>query len=188
MFARLSLHSHISKTTRTNLTKFLVARFSSVDNTMLCTASFVDVCTYNPPVTPHSSEMHSLWTHYSLFTATTDKCICRWDGWQEQSLLPCCSCEHVFYAITALLLLLLLHLFQGLFSRTTWVSQYQKGKPFWILLEQEMMGWQWHQLDHMQIICTSLQTDNHTSTSPLNCHTKTEHKHCTTTVSYSFSP
>ena len=31
-----------------------------------------------------------------------------------------------------------------------------------------MMGWQWHQLDHMQIICTSLQTDNHASTSPLN--------------------
>ena len=27
------------------------------------------------------------------------------------------------------------------------------------------MGWQWHQLDHMQIICTSLQTDNHASTS-----------------------
>jgi len=24
-----------------------------------------------------------------------------------------------------------------------------------------MMGWQWHQLDHMQIICISLQTDNH---------------------------
>ena len=28
------------------------------------------------------------------------------------------------------------------------------------------MGWQWHQRDHMQIICTSLQTDNHASTSP----------------------
>ena len=27
-----------------------------------------------------------------------------------------------------------------------------------------MMGWQLHQLDHMQIICTSLQTDNHAST------------------------
>jgi len=51
---------------------------------------------------------------------------------------------------------------------TTWVSWQQKGKPFWILLEQEMMGWQWHQLDHMQIICTSLQTDNHASTSPLS--------------------
>jgi len=30
------------------------------------------------------------------------------------------------------------------------------------------MGWQWHQQDHMQIICTSLQTDNHTSISPLS--------------------
>jgi len=30
-----------------------------------------------------------------------------------------------------------------------------------------MIGWQWHQLDHTQLICTSLQTDNHTSTSPL---------------------
>jgi len=31
-----------------------------------------------------------------------------------------------------------------------------------------MIGWQWHQLDDMQIICTSLQTDNHASTSPLS--------------------
>jgi len=30
------------------------------------------------------------------------------------------------------------------------------------------MGWQWHQLDDMQIICTSPQTDNHTSTTSLN--------------------
>jgi len=31
-----------------------------------------------------------------------------------------------------------------------------------------MIGWQWlwHQLDHMQIICNTLQTDNHASTSP----------------------
>jgi len=57
--------------------------------------------------------------------------------------------------------LLLLHPFNGLFSRTTCVSRHQKGKPFWILLEQEMMGWQWHQQHHMEIICTSLQTDNH---------------------------
>jgi len=44
------------------------------------------------------------------------------------------------------------------------------GKPATIpdLLEQEMMGWQWHQLDHMEIICTSFQTDNHTSTSSLS--------------------
>jgi len=31
-----------------------------------------------------------------------------------------------------------------------------------------MLGWQWHHLDHMQIICTSLQTDNHASTSPIS--------------------
>jgi len=29
---------------------------------------------------------------------------------------------------------------------------------------------QWHQLDQMQTICTSLQTDNHTGTSPLTPH------------------
>jgi len=42
------------------------------------------------------------------------------------------------------------------------------AEPFWILVKQEMIGWQWHQLDHMQIICTFLHTDNHTSTSSLN--------------------
>ena len=36
--------------------------------------------------------------------------------------------------------------------------------------EAEMMGWQWHRVewhqpDHMQVICTSLQRDNHAITS-----------------------
>ena len=31
-----------------------------------------------------------------------------------------------------------------------------------------MIGWQWHQLDYMQIICSILQTDNHASTPSLN--------------------
>jgi len=31
-----------------------------------------------------------------------------------------------------------------------------------------VLGWQWHQLDHMQTICTSLQTDNHTNTPSLD--------------------
>jgi len=43
----------------------------------------------------------------------------------------------------------------------------RKVKPIWILMKQEMMGWQWHQLDHMRIIFTSLQTDNHVITSSL---------------------
>jgi len=31
-------------------------------------------------------------------------------------------------------------------------------------MKQEIIGWQWHQLDHIQIICTLLQTDNHAMT------------------------
>jgi len=70
-----------------------------------------------------------------------------------------------------LLLLLLLHPFNGLFSRTTWVSRYQKGRTSLDLNEARddgVLGWKWHQLDHMQTICTSLQTDNHTNTSSVN--------------------
>ena len=59
------------------------------------------------------------------------------------------------------------HPFNGLFSGITCISQHQKAKPIWILMKQEMTKCQWHQLDHMQIICTSLQTDNHASTSSL---------------------
>jgi len=39
-------------------------------------------------------------------------------------------------------------------------------------MKQETIGWQWHQLDRMQIICTSLKTDNYTSTSSLNSFTR----------------
>jgi len=34
-------------------------------------------------------------------------------------------------------------------------------------MKQEMMGRQWRLLNHMKIICTSLQTGNHISTSSL---------------------
>ena len=70
-------------------------------------------------------------------------------------------------------LLPVLHPFNSLFSRTTWVSWHQK--PFWISLEQEMMGWQWHHLNHMQIICTSLQTDYHAGSSYVNVFTQQMH-------------
>jgi len=76
--------------------------------------------------------------------------------------------------ITLLLLSLLLHLLNGLFSKTTCVSRYKKGKTSLDLNEARnyvVLGWQWHQLDHKQTICTLLQTDNHTNTSPLNFYT-----------------
>jgi len=47
------------------------------------------------------------------------------------------------------------------------VSRYQKGKTNLDFTEARDSEWQWHQLDHMQV-CTSLQTDNHASTSPLS--------------------
>ena len=56
--------------------------------------------------------------------------------------------------------------FNGLFSRTTWVSRYQKGKTNLDFTGARDSEWQWHQLSHMQV-CTSLQTDNHASTPPL---------------------
>jgi len=61
--------------------------------------------------------------------------------------------------------------FDNLFSRTTWVSRYHKGKTSLDLSEARDDGvfWMlWHHLDHMQTICTSLQTDNHTNTPSLN--------------------
>jgi len=59
------------------------------------------------------------------------------------------------------------HPFNGPFSGTTQVSQYQKGKTNLDFLEARDSEWQWHQLGHMQV-CTSLQTDNHASTPPLS--------------------
>ena len=63
------------------------------------------------------------------------------------------------------------HPFNGLFSRTSWVSQYQKGKTSLDLNEPRddgVLGRQQHQLDNMQTICTLLGTDNHSNTSLLN--------------------
>jgi len=58
----------------------------------------------------------------------------------------------------------LAHVFSGPFPGLPGWASTRKAEPIWILLKQE---WQWHQLGHMQV-CTSLQTDNHASTSPLS--------------------
>ena len=110
------------------------------------------------------------------------KCIgCRttgpqhWDDWVWPMSLPQKGNERTLgfmqHGQITTLLLLLLHLFNGLFARTTWISRYQKGKTSLDLNEakdDKVLGWQWHQLDHMQTVCTLLQTDNHTNTSSLN--------------------
>jgi len=58
------------------------------------------------------------------------------------------------------------HPFNGPFSGTTRVSQYQKGKTNLDFTEARDSEWQWRQLGNMQV-CISLQTDYHASTTPL---------------------
>jgi len=70
------------------------------------------------------------------------------------------------------LLLLLLHSFSGLFSRSTWVSLHQKSRSILVNQSGFTGEWdselQWHQLGHMQI-CTSPHTDNHASRLHAEC-------------------
>jgi len=47
------------------------------------------------------------------------------------------------------------------------VDRYKKGKTNLDFTEARDSEWEWHQLGHMQV-CTSLQADNHASTSPLS--------------------
>ena len=47
------------------------------------------------------------------------------------------------------------------------MSRYHKGKTNLDFTEAGDSEWQWHQLGYMQV-CTSLQRDNHASTSPLS--------------------
>jgi len=54
-----------------------------------------------------------------------------------------------------------------MFSRTTRVGRYQKGKTNLDFSEARDREWQWYQLGHMQV-CTLLKTNNHASTSPLS--------------------
>ena len=55
------------------------------------------------------------------------------------------------------------HPFNGLFSGTTRLSQYQKGKTNLDFTEARDSGISW-----AISVCTSLQTDNHASTPPLS--------------------
>ena len=58
------------------------------------------------------------------------------------------------------------HPFNGPFSGTTRAGRYQKGETNLDFTEARDSEWPWHLLGHMQV-CTSLQTDNHTSTPPI---------------------
>jgi len=66
--------------------------------------------------------------------------------------ISCKSTTHTHTRLTAL--------YPGL-------PRYQKGETNLDFTEPRDSEWQWHQLGRMQV-CTTLQTDNQTSTPPLN--------------------
>ena len=91
-------------------------------------------------------------------------------SWALQFTLPvhcCISTRHTFSQLCQLHTHTHTHPFNGPFFGTTRVSRYQKSKTNLDFTEARDSEWQWHQLGHMQV-CTSLQTDNHTSTPPLS--------------------
>jgi len=64
-----------------------------------------------------------------------------------------------------------LHPFNGLFSRTTWVSRYQKGKTSLDLNEargDKVLGCSGISWTICKEVCSSCQSDNHMNTSSLN--------------------
>ena len=82
----------------------------------------------------------------------------------HQRVVPGAKCAVYVCAVLQCFVCTHTHPFNGPFSRTTRVGRYQKGKTNLDFTEARDSEWQWHQLGHMQV-CTSLQTDNHASTS-----------------------
>ena len=76
-------------------------------------------------------------------------------------------CSHYRQITLTLTLHTHTHTFNSPLSVTTQVSRYQNGKTSLDFTGARDSELQWYQLGHMQI-CTSLQTDNHTSTPPLS--------------------
>ena len=113
---------------------------------------------FDHPLTFTVSSQH-LHSHSRTSTSSpTLYCTAHWN--YENCLWQVSPAEDRTFT-ACILLLLLLHPFNGLFSRTTWVSQYQKGKNHFGFKGGKRrcgFGMQWHQLDHMQTICTLLQT------------------------------
>ena len=104
---------------------------------------------------------------YNLQTDKTDKpAIVHFGNLSLSSLISLINAIHVAVVHKAITHTQS-HTFNGPMSGTTQVSRYQKGKTDLDFTGARDSEWQWHQLGHMQV-CTSLQTDNHASTSLLS--------------------
>ena len=103
-------------------------------------------------------QRHCVWVVWRLGLAAWLACFME-AAVTRRSLTQKCMCLAVTHTHT--------HPFNGPLSGTTRVSRYQKGETNLDFTEARDSEWQWHQLGHLQV-CTSLQTDNHTSTPPLS--------------------
>ena len=141
------------------------------------------VCFLVPKISAKLKQGHPQWRHQMQVVYGK----CRWGSWKlwtfeakhcqlssvaslsHRARLLWCSASRGFVSDSWSLLWLLdrqndTHL-ATCFSRQ---ANTRKVKPFWILMKQEMSGWHWHLLDHMQIICISFHRDDHASTSSLD--------------------
>ena len=118
-----------------------------------------------------------LWKIWACFLSGLLICV-PWDRFLRQTSTSVSTIRDPEVNITSaydILSILILYLYThthtslaALFSGTTWVSRYKKGKTSLDITETRDSEWQWHQLGHICKICTSLWTDNHTSTPPLS--------------------
>jgi len=103
-----------------------------------------------------------------------------------QAGCPSCHPTNSVKALKAIyyyvIIVTLTHPFNSPISLTTQVSWYQKGKTNLDFTEARDIEWQWHQLGRVQV-CTLLQTDNHTRTSPL-CFLQAGCSSCRPTIRY----
>jgi len=113
---------------------------------------------------------------YTLLGSCMSLCGWNWISWfllifplmfLEENLLLCVTQILMFCFYSSLYMdTRNTHTFNGPLSGSTRVSRYQKGKTNLDFTGARDSELQWHQLGDMQV-CTSLQTDNHASTSLL---------------------
>ena len=116
------------------------------------------------------------WTRFAALSAVGGYCRMQYPDSVTMAMMvehPGSIIHAVFIQSSQISTILLLHYTHlTAYFPVQRLSQYQKGKISLDLNEardDRVLGWQWHQqLDHMQTICTLLETDNHTNTSSLN--------------------
>ena len=121
--------------------------------------------------TPH----HSVFYRPDALAAAQPTASKHWRDWSLQCWINIYNIDNHSHSEQKLFIWIYLHSsyththpFNGHVSGTTRVNRYQKGKTNLDFTEARDSEWQWHQLRHMQVCTTSLQTDNHASTPRLS--------------------